>query len=362
MKLLTTLLVLALVPGLCLGFGYLDIRGAGSPLPGFTARGLAYGGVRSLELRDGSSVLTNPAGLARLQEAALSLSIGPGIGRALVLDSLGEDESNWISLSTLFAGVSMPVNRHFSVGAAVSRITDASFDYKHYTYDFQAGQTSYLSEIRTLKVTGGMYEAAGGVSYRAADWLNLGASAGLRFGSVNYDSTYEDVVDPDNDSTLTWTRDFNSFCWHGGLELPLEFGVLGFSWASEDDDYPARAAVGGLLYTDDTGRGAIGAEVEIGDPGGRGSIDARLFGRAFPYDSFEIMGALIFGTPNYEGVETGTTLGLSLGTGIHLGRVELDAGFSWSSLARDTLFLVPGNPDELKDSQALISFGLTLRP
>jgi hypothetical protein len=357
MKKLIPVLLLVLMPSVLLGFGYLDLQGSGSPLPGFTARSVALGGLRSMGLQDGSSVLTNPAGLAGNRGTTISISIGPGIGGATVLDSLGKSENNWLSLSTLFAGISLPLSPSLSIGAAVGKITDFSYDYTHYTYEFGIGQTGNLTEIHQLRVSGGMYESVGGLSYRMADWLDMGVSAGMRFGSASYDSSYTDKEDPDNDTTLTWQRDFSGFCWHGGIEIPLESAVIGFSWASEDDDYPARAAVGGRIYMDDEKKGAVGAEVEIGDPGDRNSTDIRLFGSAFLYEQLEIMGALRFGTPNYEQVDTENTLGVSLGTGVHLGSVELDAGFSWSSLGRDSLFLVPGQPDELKDSQILISFG-----
>ncbi|MFO8182985.1 MAG: hypothetical protein R6U39_02300, partial [Candidatus Aegiribacteria sp.] len=152
------------------------------------------------------------------------------------------------------------------------------------------------------------------------------------------------------------------FCWHAGMELPLDFARIGLSWASEDDDYPARAAIGGLLYTDGARRGAVGAEVELGDPGGRNSTDVKLFGRGFLSSSLSFMGALTFGTPNYENVNTELRMGLSLGTSLRLGKVDLDTGFAWSSMARDSYFLVPGEPDELKESFALISFGITWRP
>lgn len=361
-RLIPILALLVLLPSSSPGFGYLSSAGAGTPLPGFTARSVASGGLRSLGLEDGSSILTNPAGMSGLTGPAITLSIGPGIGREFLLDSLGEHESNWLSLSTLFAGVSFPVNREFSAGAALAKVTDISYDFSHYLYDFQPGQTSYLSEIRELSITGSMYEAVGGISYSAARWLDLGLSAGMRFGSASYDSSFVDVNDHDNDTLVTWKRDFSSFCWHAGMELPLEFARIGLSWASEDDDYPARAAIGGLLYTDEARQGGIGAEVELGDPGGRNSTDVKFFGYGFLSPSLRVLGALTFGTPNYENVDTETRMALSLGTSLRLGKVELDTGFAWSSMTRGSYFLVPGEPEELKESFALISLGFTWRP
>ncbi|OPL19896.1 MAG: hypothetical protein AVO35_00070 [Candidatus Aegiribacteria sp. MLS_C] len=351
-----------LVPASSPGFGYLGVRGAGTLLPGVTARSVALGGTRSIGIDGDACVLTNPAGLSRLPVTSVTVSFGPSIGAAMLSDSLGKHDSNWLSMSTLYAGLSFPVGGDLVMGAALGKVSDFAFKYTHYTYDFEPGQTSFLSEIRKFETSGGMYETAGGLSYSAADWLSLGASAGMRFGSASYDSTYEDVENPDNDTLITWKRDFSSFCWHGGIEFPLGSGLLGLSWTSEDDDYPARAAIGGMLYANDQRTGVFGAELELVDPGGRDATEVRLFGSAFLYDSFEFMGSLNFGSPNYENVETGSRLGLSLGTGIHLGDFRLDGGLSWSSLGRDSIFLVPGQPDEIKDSQAMITFGLNWRP
>lgn len=362
MRKTAVLAIMLLLPAYSPGFGYLGIRGEGTLLPGVTARSVAFGGIRSMGIDGDACVLTNPAGLQRMPVTSVTVSLGPSIGTTMLSDSLGEHDSNWLSLSTLYAGLSVPVGRDLVLGAALGKVSDFSFRYTHYTYDFQAGQTSFLSEVRKFETSGGMYETVGGLSYGAADWLSLGASAGLRFGSASYDSTYEDVENPDNDTLITWNRDFGSFCWHGGVEVPLGSGLLGLSWASEDDDYPARAAVGGILYTNDRRTGTFGAEVELIDPGGRDGTEVRLFGSTFLYDSFEIMGSLNFGTPNYGNVETGSRLGLSLGTGIQMGDFRLDGGLSWSSLSRDSLFLVPGKPDEIKDSQAMITFGLNWRP
>ncbi len=361
MRKFSVISVLLLLPALATAFGYIETMGPGTPLPGFTARGLSLGGVRSMGIGDGSAMLTNPAGLSRTEGLTLTASIGPGIGSAIATDSLGQKEYNWLSFSSLFASIAVPVTDKLVLGTATGRVTDFSYDFTHYTYEFFLG-TLEITDIRDLHVSGGMYESVGAVSYRATDWLHLGASAGLRYGSANYDSTYTDNEDPDNDTTAVWKRDFNSFCWHGGLEIPLEAAIIGLSWASEDDDYPARAAVGGLLYTNESRRDAVGADVEIGDPGGTNSTVIRFFGEYYPSVKFQMRGALSFETPNYENLETGTSIGLSVGTGLTFGNIQLDSGVSWSSLGRDSLFLVEGNWDELKDSRALISFECSWRP
>lgn len=354
--------ILVLLPSSALCFGYLNSHTSGSPLPGFSARSTGLGGVRSIGLGDGSCLLTNPAGLHRTEGTLFSLSIGPGIGTEIIMDSLGKHNNNWITLGNLFAAMKFQLDPQLNAGIGFGKVSDFSYFGTHYTYDFQSGHEQDLSETRELTVHGGMYESVAGLSFSASDWINLGLSSGFRFGSVSYDSSYTDIEDHENDTLITWKRDFSEFCWHCGIEIPLNSALIGLSWASEGDAYDARAALGGLLYLDDNKRNAMGGEVEVGDPGGINSIYARIFGFGFPSSSFELRGSVNFAMPNYEEVESSMILGLSLGTGIYLGDVILDGGIAWYSCSRDSVFLGVGRPDDISDSQALISFGITWNP
>ena len=360
MMILSCILVLLASSALC--FGYLNSHTSGSPLPGFSAHATGLGGVRSIGLGDGSSMLTNPAGLQRTEGTLFSLSIGPGIGTETISDSLGKHQNNWIAFANLFATMKFQLDPRLNAGIAFGKVSDFSYTGSHYTYDFQSGEEDYLTEIIDLSISGGMYESVAGLSFSASDWINLGLSAGFRFGGVNYDSTYTDVVAHENDTLITWKRDFSEFCWHCGIEIPLNSALIGFSWASEGDAYDARAALGGLLYLDDDKRSALGGEIELEDPGEKNSIYARVFGFTFPSNSFELRGAFNFAMPNYEETETSTIIGIALGSGIYLGDIILDGGLAWYSCGRDSVFLGVGQPDNISDSHALISFGVTWNP
>lgn len=363
MKTMTILsCTLVLLASSALSFGYLNSHTSGSPLPGFTARSTGFGGVRSIGLGDGSSILTNPAGLHRTAGTLFSLSIGPGIGNETISDSLGKHLNNWITLGTVFASMKFQLDSQLNAGIAVAKVSDFSYLGTHYTYDFQPGHEDDLSEIRELTVTGGLYESVAGLSFSPSDWINLGLSAGFRFGSVSYDSSYTDIDAHENDTLITWKRDFSEFCWHCGIEIPLNNALIGLSWASGGDAYDARLAIGGLLYLDDEKNSAMGGEVELGDPGEKNSIYGRVFGFAFPSNSFELRGSLNFAMPEYEETETSMIMGVSLGTGIYLGDIILDGGLAWYSCSRDSVFLGTGRPYDISDSHALISFGITWNP
>jgi len=350
--------LLIMLPAAATAFGYLDARGSGTAVAGYSARGVSLGGVRSIGLGDGSCTLTNPAGLVRLPGALLSVSIGPGIGNETVLDSLGQQDNNWISLSTLFAAATMGLGQDLTAGISLGRTTDFSYEGINYIYQF--GQSAQLEEIREMKVTGGFFESAAGLAYRPAPWLSLGASGGLRFGSVSYDSSFTDNDQPQNDTTVTWEREADGFTLHAGAEILLNSSVIGLSWASGDDNIDARGAAGALLYLDENRRGAMGAEVELMDPGDRNGTVFRIFGIVSPYESLDFRGCLNFSMPNYENLDTGTIMGFALGTGVYLNRVTLDGGLSWTSSSRDSIFIGTGVPDDISDSNVLISLGMTL--
>lgn len=362
MRLFILLLAAALVlASNSTAFGYLDIHTTGSSIPGLSARTLGFGGVRSMGLGDGSCLMTNPAGLGRLEGTRAGLAVGPEIGRDFMLDSLGQHETNWLSFSNLFAAVTFDPSERVGAGVAFAKVSDFTYQSSHYLFSFQPGQTSALRESRELNVAGGLYEAVGGLSYAPREWLALGASAGTRFGSASYDSTFRDYDEPQNDTTVTWKRDFSGFCWNAGLEIPLSSALLGLSWSSGGNDYRnSRLAAGGMLYFDSNRSGAFGCEIEVEDPGDRNATYVRFFGYGFTSDSFEIRGSLNFSDPQYEETETDVILGLSLGVGVHLRGLTLDGGVSWSSFGRDAGFIGPGTPEELKASRALVSFGTTL--
>ncbi|MEN8209653.1 MAG: hypothetical protein ABFR50_10430, partial [Candidatus Fermentibacteria bacterium] len=177
-----------------------------------------------------------------------------------------------------------------------------------------------------------------------------------RFGEASYDSTFEDRVNPENDTTVAVSWDESEFCWHAGIMIPLNMTSVGISWASATDHYDARVAAGVLLYTGDSKQGALGAEAEIVDPGDANNLEGRFIGQFSPSNSLSFRGALFFSDRNEEIESQG--LGISLGAGLALGRITLNGGFSWSSVTRESFAFSGWDPIDIKVSQSLLSFGL----
>ena len=352
-----TCLLLLLFPGITFAFGYADAHGNGSPIPGLNAVSLGFGGVRAIGFGDALSILTNPAEIYRIPGTSLTMSVGPAVLTETVEDSTGRNSNNWIALGNLSAAMKFQPTSSFAIGAGIARITDSSFEGMYHVRDETPGP-DYGDIIETLElnVTGGLFESAAGFSWRPMTWMNVGFSGGVRFGQADFDSTYLDRRDPENDTLVSWSWTENEFCWHAGIVIPLSLASLGVSWASPSEHYDGRIAAGAILYTGEMRQAAFGAEIEIVDPGDANALHARILGQFHPAGSLTFRGAITFSDRGDEIKRQG--IGLALGTGIAFGKLTLNAAYSWSSVDRDGIAFGYTEPEYIKNSSSILSAGL----
>lgn len=359
MKILSNMIWLLLLffPGMVLAFGYDDAHGNGTSIPGFNAVSLGLGGARAIGFGDALSVLTNPAEIYRIPGTSFTMSIGPAVLMETVEDSTGINKNNWIALGNLSAAMKFQPGSRLAIAAGIARITDYSFDGIYHVRDETPGP-NYGNVIETMEltVTGGLHEAAAGFSWRPAAWMNVGFSGGLRFGQVDFDSTYMDRMDPENDTLISWGWDSRSFCWHAGIIFPLSLASLGVSWASPSDHYDGRIAAGAILYTGEFKQGAIGGEVEIIDPGDANALQARIMGQFHPAGSLTFRGAFSFSDRGDEIKRQG--IGIALGVGIAFGKLTLNSAYSWSSVDRGGIAFGYTESEDIKLSSSILSVGL----
>lgn len=355
-------LLLLLFPGMVLAFGYADAHGNGSPIPGFNAVSLGLGGARAIGFGDALSILTNPAEIYRIPGTSLTMSIGPAVLVETVEDSTGRNMNNWIALGNLSAAMKFQPSSRLAIGAGIARITDSSFNGMYHVRDETPGSMYYGDIIETMEltVTGGLYESAAGFSWRPASWVNVGLSGGLRFGQVDFDSTYLDRRYPEIDTLISWGWDSRSFCWHAGIIIPLNLASLGVSWASPSEHYDGRIAAGAILYTGEFNQGAFGAEIEIIDPGDANALQVRIMGQFHPAGSLTFRGALTFSDRGDEIKRQG--IGLALGAGIAFGKLTLNSAYSWSSINRDEITFGYTESADIKLSSSILSIGLNWNP
>ena len=351
--LFSALLLLFLIPGTTSAFGYADANRNGTSLPGYNAVSMGLGGARAIGFGDALSILTNPADIYRIPGTTFTMSIGPAVITESFEDSTGFHDYNWLDLANLSAALKFQLNHDIALGAGIARISDCSFEG---TYYVRGGLGGNIIKSIQLDSHGGLYESAAGVSWNLEDWINVGLSAGLRFGEATSDSVYVDREHPENDTTVTAGWDENAFAWHAGVTLPLSMTTIGISWASETDHYDSRVAAGALLYTGDSHQGALGLEAEIVDPGGANSLEARVLGQFNTSRSLTFRGALSFIDRNEEIESRG--IGLSVGAGLALGRITINGAFAWSSISRESYAFSAQDQLNISVAQNLLSFGI----
>lgn len=352
------LIIILLIPGMVFAFGYTDVYGNGSSIPGYNAVSLGLGGARSVGFGDALSILTNPAGIYRIPGTSFTMSIGPAVVTETFEDSTGRANYNWIALANLSAAMKFQACPELAIGAGIARITDFSFDGLNIKWDHTQGPDSgMVTEINELKVVGGLFESAAGFSWKPLAWMNIGLSGGLRFGQVDFDSTFEDCLNPENDTLVSWGWNESEFCWHSGIIIPLSLSSIGVSWASASEHYDSRVAAGAIMYTAESKQGAFGAEIEIIDPGDSNAFTARIFGQFHPSNSLTFRGALSFTDSGNEVEKQG--IGLAVGTGISFGRLTLNGAYSSSFVEMKGIAFSGMESENIKDTSSLLSIGLT---
>ncbi len=351
--LFSVLVMLLAIPGIASAFGYADANGNGTSIPGYNAVTMSLGGARAIGFGDALSILTNPADIYQIPGTRFTMSIGPGVINESFVDTTGNHDYNWIALANLSAAMKFQVSRELALGVGIARISDCSFEGRYFNRDNTSGD---IIENIQLDSHGGLYESAAGFSWHPESWIIAGLSGGLRFGEASYDSTYEDMVHPENDTTISIGWDESEFCWHAGIMIPLSTSKIAISWASATDHYDARIAVGAMLYTGESKQGALGIEAEIVDPGDANNLEGRLIGQLYSSNSLTFRGALSIIDRSAEIESQG--IGLSLGAGVVLGRITLNGAFSWCSITRESFAFSSYDPIDIKLSQSLLSFGL----
>ncbi|MCD4700781.1 MAG: hypothetical protein K8S24_02890 [Candidatus Aegiribacteria sp.] len=348
-----TLVMLLAITGIASAFGYADAYGNGTSIPGYNAVTMGLGGARAIGFGNAISILTNPADIYGVPGTTFTMSIGPAVLFESFEDTTGYHEFNWIALANISAAMKFQASSKLALGAGIARISDFSFEGRRYERDGISGD---IIEAAELDSRGGLYECAAGFSWHPESWINIGLSGGLRFGEVSNDSTYEDYVNHDNDTTVSRGWEESEFCWHAGIIIPFSLSRVGISWASATDHYDARIAAGALLYIDELKNGAMGIEAEIIDPGDANNLEARLLGQFSTSNSLTFRGALSFIDRNKEIESQG--IGLSLGAGLALGRITLNGAFAWSSITRESFAFSTWDPVDIKLSHSLLSIGL----
>lgn len=335
-------------------YGYNDALGNGSILPGIHPRSLSIGGARSIGSGDAGSIFLNPSELLRAPSSRITVSGSMGLWKEQVETQTIRTSVSDLDLGTAMAAFKAEISRGIAIGAGIARISDHSFTDQRYIYS--SPPDSSLIAIEHFNSSGGLWEAVAGVGFSATSWLNLGLSAGTRFGNVDF--TFEHVnYEGEDDSTATWGWKEDEFCWHAGATVPFGLNSIGISYVSGTDHFNSRVAAGFLLYTGTMNRGAIGGEVELCDTKGDGSlVTVRIFGQYSPENNLVFNGGVRL---TEESVNELTRLGMSLGGAYSFNHFQIDGAISYCSAGCMGESFSHTDPDDINNAFTLICFGLS---
>ena len=243
------------------------------------------------------------------------------------------------------------------MGLGIARLTDATHEDVRYVYS--PPPDTLLQSTEYFASSGCIWEALGGVAVSVSPWLNLGVSAGERFGTIARDYEIDDATGPDGDTTWTEKTEEAELCWHLGATVPFGLNSASVSYASGSDNYPARLAAGGMIFTGTQNRGAIGVEGELRDPGGDNQVVARAFGQYSPEESLVFLGGVSFTEASEDEL---TTIIVSGGGVYSLPNFQFEAAIEWSNTTSSDSSWAHDEPDQIRDSVTSILFGISYVP
>ncbi|MBD3370055.1 hypothetical protein GF402_06810 [Candidatus Fermentibacteria bacterium] len=338
-------------------FGYGDATGNGSTLPGIDPLSMGMGGARAINPEGPTSIFLNPARMSSGEGTALFLGGGPAIVSETVEDSTGKYKRSYAGLGQICLAAGTGLTGGISGGLGVARVTDHTYDGVRFL-DEDPENPGVVTDIEYFDSAGGLWEAVGGLAFRATEWLDVGASVGGRFGSYDYTFTHQDLVEgTSTDSTGGW--DESGLCWHAGASARFEWIALGTSYAAGDDRYPSRFALGGLIYTDPVGNQALGLEFEVASIGGDRCYTGRLVGQFSLSKSLRLRaGCFLIDRPALSESES---VGLAGGGRIGWGDLGLEFSLAWLTDKRDEPIFRLENAYYVSDNPALVAVGLDWR-
>ncbi len=355
-----TFVIVLILPAAVLAWGFHDAMGNGSPILCVTSKSSAMGGVWSLPSGEAASVFLNPAELSMLDGAFINTTIAleqwySNINAELDFDRYSSGQAGSV---TLAAGTA--ISDAVSIGAGITKVSDFRFSGINNILE-ESGQNHYkIFAIDILDSHGSLWEANTGISVVINDWLTLGVSGGIRFGSGSWNLRHDVALpsSPDDTTIVEWEE--NDFCAHAGILMPFEFGTFGLSGTNATGRYRSRIAFGfqkdfSILYGS-----TMGVEFDIQ------SIEDKnpaVSGRTFIYLAEMLPNVRSSYSVGFNRASDYKRAALCLGTGarIDLGQVDVDLGISWMSRSRAGFSFPEPFISHIDDSGTYFSAGLSWR-
>ncbi|MBD3277889.1 MAG: hypothetical protein GF388_06295, partial [Candidatus Aegiribacteria sp.] len=206
-KLIRIVLPVLLIAASVWGWGFHDAMGEGNPILSITTRQSSMNGARAMPAGGAASIFLNPAELSLLSGAEFTASAAMVQWKAYVQADMDFDYRDTGSSGSGTLALGFHLSKDMSAGVGITRIADFGFNGSSNIIKELPGGGWEVETVQILDSWGSLWEAGAGTSYSAADWLTLGLSGGVRFGSGAYthrwDNTDPDL--PDDTTEVEWS-------------------------------------------------------------------------------------------------------------------------------------------------------------
>lgn len=342
------------LPATATGYGYPDAMGLGSQLSGTDAVTHGFGAGSSVGV-GGMDLFGNPAELAGTG-SRLMLSGGVNILKQTVNDGLGKHTLTFAGLgpTSFQAGFSSEAG---NLALGIARIRD--YTYKGEYFFIESSPEPMIAGYENLTVKGGVWEAAMGGARQIAGIVKLGATAGYRLGSVDYEYYWHHFNENIEDSSSSLSREEGEFAWRAGASFELgQSATVGISYASESENCPSFISAGVRFGNLASWNPGVGVEARIFDTGENKAWSGTVFGGIYPENSVFFRGGVMLSSRG--GTETDAALGLFLGTTVNFRGMDLDAAFNFGNEGRKSDVFGFPEADTINDIVTGFSVGVSV--
>ncbi len=345
--------LLLMIPAIALGYGFHDATSSGNELGSVSVRSASIVCCKVFGADGPDALFINPAALDRLGGLRLHANGSAIAWEEEVIDSTSVTDR----ASTGPGGLTFAVGTRFSdricAACGISRVSDFQYSGTHFLPNDPSEPNVDIVEI--LEADGGLWEALGGGSLDLGAVV-LGASAGLRFGGVDYIYTYDTYYTPYVDSTYQWSWSESEPCFHAGVTVGDEGMSAGATWTSGGDHYEQTVAFSGRARAEHLANTIIVMEGEVIEPGDDNTFRGKL-GLETP---IRRVVNLMIGVGFWDGPEMAKTgMTFSVGGNFTMGQLRIDTAVLHNGRSRLSTSFPSEFSDRVDDNWTTFALGLT---
>lgn len=359
-KLLVIALPVLLIATSVVGWGFHDAMGEGSPMLSISTRQSAMNGARAMPSSGAASIFLNPAELSLLSGTEFSAYVAMVQWKAYAQGDLDFDYKDTGSSGSGTVALGFDLSKDISAGLGMTRVADFGFNGASNIVKELPGGGWEVEAVQILDSWGSLWEAGTGMSYSAADWLTLGLSGGVRFGSGAYTHRWDntDPDQPDDTTEVEWSS-ADPFI-HAGALIPLDIGTFGLSGTNATERFNSVVAVGFQHDFEILSGSTIGVEFDFHSLEEKYTDYTGVF-----YAHFAEMIPRVRSTYSvgFNRAAQHHRTGLCLGTAARIAFEDFDVnlGVSWNSRSRTGTIFPEPHLISVDDSGTYYSAGITWR-